>query len=89
LEHGELLFHPDKFHAVILKRMDNFGLQLAVEKLIIIQLMSFKKESSARVEFIEFEFRWGVDRKGCDVIKRKERLDKNRFTVPGGQFNFV
>ncbi len=61
----------DKFMRVLGKRLERFGLELSADKTRIIQFTRFKKESGARFEFLGFEFRWGIDRKGSDVIKRR------------------
>jgi group II intron reverse transcriptase/maturase len=60
-----------RFFTVLGKRLKRFGLELSADKTRIIKFTRFKKESGARFEFLGFEFRWGVDRKGIDVIKRR------------------
>ncbi len=71
----------DRFHAALGERLEKFGLQLAEEKTRIHKFTRFRKESMARFDFLGFEFSWGVDRKGCDVIKRRTSRGKLRSSL--------
>lgn len=71
----------DGFHTAMCERLGKFGLQLSEEKTRIIKFTRFRKESRARFDFLGFEFYWGVDRKGCDVIKRRTSRQKLRNSL--------
>jgi len=58
-------------------RLGKFGLRLAEDKTRNIRFTRFRKEATAYFEFLGFEFRWAVDRKGRDLIKR--RTSRTRF----------
>ncbi len=71
----------DGFHAALGGRLEKFGLHLSEEKTRIIKFTRFRKESRARFDFLGFEFCWGVDRKGCDVIRRRTSRQKLRSSL--------
>ncbi len=66
----------EKFYKVLGKRINKFGLEIAKDKTKIIKFTRFKKESGTCFEFLGFEFRWGVDRKGSDLIQGKTSRSK-------------
>lgn len=65
------------FYEALVKRLGKFGLEVAEGKTRILRFTRFRKEEGAWFEFLGFEFRWGVDRKGRDTIKR--RTSRERF----------
>jgi group II intron reverse transcriptase/maturase len=70
----------DRFYEALGGRLGKFGLELAKDKTRIIRFTRFRKEEKTYFEFLGFEFRWAVDRKGRDVIKRRtsrKRLKKS------------
>jgi len=67
----------ERFYEALGRRLNKFGLELAEEKTKIIRFTRFRKEEGAYFEFLGFEFRWGVSRKGKDTIKR--RTSRKRF----------
>ena len=67
----------DGFYEALRGRLGKFGLKLAEDKTKIIRFTRFRKEEKAYFEFLVFEFRWGVDRKGRDLIKH--RTSRTRF----------
>lgn len=71
----------DGFHKAMCERLGKFGLQLSKEKTRIIKFTRFRKESRVRFDFLGFEFYWGVDHKGCDVIKRRTSRQKLRSSL--------
>ena len=71
----------DRFHAALEDRLGKFGLQLSSEKTRILKFTRFRKESAARFDFLGFEFSWGVDRKGCDVIRRRTSRQRLRGSL--------
>jgi len=67
----------ERFYEALGRRLNKFGLEVAEEKTKIIRFTRFRKEEGAYFEFLGFEFRWGVSRKGKDTIKR--RTSRKRF----------
>ena len=70
----------DKFYRVLPKRLGKFGLELAAEKTQVIRFNRWIKEQTSSFEFLGFEFRWGLSRRGKTVITRRtarKRLRKS------------
>lgn len=64
----------DRFYAQLSQRLSKFNLSLAVEKTRIISFTKWRMQEGNRFDFLGFEFRWGVDRKGkAHVIRRTSR----------------
>lgn len=61
----------ERFYRVLGKRLNKFSLELSTEKTNIISFSRFRKEEKTNFEFLGFEFRWGVSRKGKDIITRR------------------
>jgi len=53
------------------KRLQKFSLELSKDKTKIISFSRFRKEENTSFDFLGFEFRWGVSRKGYDIVRRK------------------
>jgi group II intron reverse transcriptase/maturase len=76
----------ERTHKEIEERLLKFGLETSKEKTRIISFSRFRKEEKTWFSFLGFEFRWGVDRKGKDRIKRstskkKLKLSIQQFTI--------
>jgi RNA-directed DNA polymerase len=71
----------EKFFQALAARLQKFNLRLAEEKTRILKFTRFKKERRARFDFLGFEFTWGVDRKGVDVIKRRTSRKRIRRSL--------
>jgi group II intron reverse transcriptase/maturase len=74
------------FYDELKKRLKKFGLELSEEKTRLISFSRFRKEERTSFVFLGFEFRWGISRRGNDIIKRKTakkkfKLALSRFTV--------
>ncbi|AFV01916.1 Retron-type RNA-directed DNA polymerase [Dehalobacter sp. UNSWDHB] len=70
----------DKFYRSLPKRLEKFGLELAVDKTQIIQFNRWLRKQSSSFEYLGFEFRWGVSRRGKTIITRRtarKRLRKS------------
>ena len=70
-----------RFYEALERRLGKFGLELATDKTRIIRFTRFRKEENAYFEFLGFEFRWVVDRKGRDIIKRRTSRNRLRRSV--------
>jgi RNA-directed DNA polymerase len=71
----------DKFYKVLGDRLKKFGLELSEEKTKVVRFTRFRKDSGATFEFLGFEFRWGVDRNGKDLVKRRTSRTKLRSSL--------
>jgi RNA-directed DNA polymerase len=69
-----------RFYEVLGKRLNKFSLEVAPEKTRIIEFSPFCKEKNS-FEFLGFELRWGVSRKGKNIIKRRTSREKLRKSV--------
>ena len=70
----------EKFYKALGKRLGKFSLELAPEKTRIIGFSPFFKDKNS-FEFLGFEFRWGVSRKGKNIIMRRTSRNKLRKSV--------
>jgi len=71
----------ERFYQVLGKRLSKFGLELAPDKTNIISFSRFRKEEKTYFEFLGFEYRWQVSRKGKDIIVRKTSSKKLRKSL--------
>jgi RNA-directed DNA polymerase len=71
----------EKFFRVLGKRMGKYGLELAAEKTKIVPFSPFIKQEENSFEFLGFEFRWGVSRKGRNIVKRRTSRKKLRKSL--------
>ena len=72
----------DKFFRVLPKRLGRYGLELSVEKSRILRFKRFKLGKEAeRFEFLGFEFRWILDRKGLPRVKRRTSPKRARLSL--------
>ena len=70
-----------QFYQIVGERLEKFGLELAPEKTNIISFSRFRKEEKTKLEFLGFEFRWGVSLKGNNIIKRRTASSKLRKSL--------
>ena len=75
----------ETFYDELNKRLGKFGLELSKEKTRVISFSRFRKEERTSFDFLGFEFRWKVSRKGNDIIgkktsKKKYKQALSRFT---------
>lgn len=71
----------DSFYKELDKRLKKFGLELSKEKTRVISFSRFRKEERTSFDFLGFEFRWGVSRKGNDIIKKKTAKKKFKLSM--------
>jgi len=69
-----------KFYEVLGKRLAKFSLEIAPEKTRMMEFGPFHKEKNS-FEFLGFEFKWGLSRKGKNIIKRRTSRKKLRKSV--------
>jgi len=60
-----------KFYHGLGERLKKFGLELSEEKTNIIRFSKYAKGERERFEFLGFEFRRGISRKGKRIVKRR------------------
>jgi len=65
----------EEFYTVLIRRLNKFGLSLSPDKTRIIRFSRFEKGTNY-FEFLGFEFRWGISRKGKDMIKLRTSRKK-------------
>ena len=61
--------------------MNKFGLELATEKTKIINFSRFNKQEKSSFEFLGFEYRWGVSRKGKNILKKRTSKKKLKNSI--------
>ena len=77
-EHGA---DAERFYKVLGPRLDKFGLQVAAEKTKILGFDRSKPEGAESFDFLGFEFRWGVDRRGRPQVQRRTARKKLRKSL--------
>ncbi|WP_304518659.1 reverse transcriptase domain-containing protein [Clostridium sp. CM028] len=73
----------ERFYKVLGKRLGKFKLELAEEKTNSLPFSRFRKYEGKSLEFLGFEFRWGVSLKGKDTIKRRTSRRKLNAGICG------
>jgi RNA-directed DNA polymerase len=66
----------ERFYRALGKRMEKYGLELATEKTRIIPFSPHPNQKGSSFEFLGIEIRWGVSRKGNNIIKRRTSRKK-------------
>jgi len=66
---------------VTIHRLGKFGLELAEEKTKIISFTRFRKYENTNFEFLGFEYRWTVSKRGKDIITRRTSRNKLRKSI--------
>ncbi len=76
-------YHADaaRFYRTLPGRMEKFGLTLAKEKTRKLMFNRFRKEDSETFDFLGFEFRRVVSRKGKDIIRLRTSPRKQRKII--------
>lgn len=76
-------FHSDaqRFFKQLPERMKKFGLTLAKEKTRKFMFNRFRKEESEAFDFLGFEYRWVVSRKGKDIIRLRTSPKRQRRII--------
>jgi RNA-directed DNA polymerase len=69
-----------RFYSELQERLQKFGLELAKDKTRVIPF-SRHRQGETSFEFLGFEFRWGVDRKGRARLKRRTARKKLRNSL--------
>ena len=71
----------ERFHQVLGKRLEKFGLEVAPEKTKVIHFSREGKPGKDRFDFLGFEFRWGKDLAGRPSVKRRTARKKLRESL--------
>lgn len=71
----------ERFYKTLGKRLGKFELEIAEEKTNIISFSRFRKYENNSFEFLGFEFRWQVSRRGKDIIVRRTSRSKLRKSI--------
>jgi group II intron reverse transcriptase/maturase len=74
----------ERFYKVLGNRLKKFGLGLATEKTKIINFSRLNKQERNSFEFLGFEYRWGVSRKGKNILRKqtsKKKLKNSLATI--------
>jgi group II intron reverse transcriptase/maturase len=69
------------FYGVLGARLGSFGLELAEEKTNLLKLDPFDRANSGALEFLGFEFRWGLGSRRKLVLKRRTARKKYRASL--------
>ena len=78
----DMIDHDKLFFRVLPKRLGRYGLELSAEKSRILRFKRFKLGKEAEsFEFLGFEFRWIVDRKGVPRVKRRTSPKRARLSL--------
>ena len=81
----ELEADAERFYKVLAERLDKFGLEVATEKTNLLRFSPQNWKASGTFEFLGFEFRWGLGRRGKPVIKRRTARKKYRAALANFQ----
>ncbi len=76
-------YHKDAthFNKILPARMKKFNLDLAEEKTRKLLFSRFRKEDSKAFEFLGFEYRWTISRRGKDIIHLRTSGKKLRRII--------
>jgi RNA-directed DNA polymerase len=75
----------ERFYRALGERMKSFGLEVADEKTKLLRFSRLDWKKSGTFEFLGFEFRWGRNRWGNPVIKRRTARKKYRASLASFQ----
>ena len=70
-----------RFYKALIQRLARFGLEVAEDKTQIIEFSHCKARAKTKFDFLGFEFRWGVNRWGKPILKRRTSRDKLRASL--------
>jgi len=65
-----------RFYQALIQRLASFGLEVAEDKTQIIEFSHCKARAKTKFDFLGFEFRWGVNRWGKPILKRRTSGDR-------------
>lgn len=71
----------ERFYRVLPKRLGRFGLEIAPEKTNIIRFCRGNGDGNGRFDFLGFEFRWDLSRKGKPSVMRRTSRKKFRASL--------
>ena len=71
----------ETFYRELGARLNKFKLEFAPEKTNVIEFGRFAKGNDLSFDFLSFEFRWGVSRKGKRIVTRRTSRKKLRASV--------
>jgi group II intron reverse transcriptase/maturase len=76
-------YHTDaqRFFSILPQRLKKFGLTLAEDKSRKLRFNRFRKEESEAFDFLGFEYRWVLSRKGKDIIRLRTSSKKFRKII--------
>ena len=78
-------FNMAKIHSALLQaltqRLACFGLEVAEKKSQIMEFSHCKEKAKTKFDFLGFEFRWGVNRWGKPILKRRTSQSKLRASL--------
>lgn len=68
----------EQFYKMLPQRLGKFNLELSKEKTNLISFSRFPESEGSNFEFLGFEYRWGVSRKGKKIVKLRTSPKKFR-----------
>ena len=71
----------ENFYSIVSERLKKFGLKLATDKTKIIRFSKNTERKNGTFEFLGFEFRRGLSRKGKPLVKRRTASKKFKGAV--------
>lgn len=71
----------ERFYSILGDRLGKFNLKVAPEKTRIIRFSRFHTTKNEGFEFLSFEFRWQINRKGKPQVKRRTSPKKLRAAI--------
>ena len=69
------------FYTQLPERLAKFKLSLSAAKTRIIRFSKWRMKENSRFDFLGFEFRWGIDRKGKANVKRRTSRKKLKQSI--------
>jgi group II intron reverse transcriptase/maturase len=70
-----------RFYKALIQKLARFSLEVAEEKTQLIEFSHCKVRAKTKFDFLGFEFRWGVNRWGKPILKRRTSRDKLRASI--------
>jgi RNA-directed DNA polymerase len=70
-----------RFYQALIQRLASFDLEVAEDKTQIIEFSHCKARAKTKFDFLGFKFRWGVNRWGKPILKRRTSRDKLRASI--------
>jgi len=79
----------ERFYKALSQRLERFGLQVAEDKTRILEFSRCKVRAKTQFDFLGFEFRWGVNRWGKPVLKRRTSREKLKASLANYKVWFI